>query len=336
MVRSSNGLTLHAVDFLYDYLGLSDLKLVALATHGLDEHRQVEHASAVDGPNILLGAFLNAEGEVAVELGGETVADVARSDVLAVAAEEGAVVDGEGHRHGGLVDGYTGQRFGIFGSGHGVADFEAFDSDKSADVAVADRSHFLASHTLEGVELLNFLADDRTVATAERNFLPFADLTSMHAADGNTADILGVVERRDEHLRIAGIVLGAGDIFYDGIEQGHDAVGGIVVVCTHPTLLGRAVECGEIELVLAGVEAEHEVEHHLLHFFGATVGLVDLVYHHHGLEADFDGLLKHEARLGHGPSKASTRSRQPSAMLSTRSTSPPKSACPGVSMMLIL
>ena len=39
---------------------------------------------------------------------------------------------------------------------------------------------------------------------------------------------------------------------------------------------------------------------------------------------------------GIGPSKASTSSRHPSAMLSTRSTSPPKSAWPGVSMMLIL
>ena len=39
---------------------------------------------------------------------------------------------------------------------------------------------------------------------------------------------------------------------------------------------------------------------------------------------------------GIGPSKASTSSRQPSAILSTRSTSPPKSECPGVSIMLIL
>ena len=38
---------------------------------------------------------------------------------------------------------------------------------------------------------------------------------------------------------------------------------------------------------------------------------------------------------GIGPSKASTKSRHPSAMFKTRSTSPPKSECPGVSMMLI-
>ena len=38
---------------------------------------------------------------------------------------------------------------------------------------------------------------------------------------------------------------------------------------------------------------------------------------------------------GIGPSKASTSKIQPSAILSTRSTSPPKSECPGVSMMFI-
>ena len=36
------------------------------------------------------------------------------------------------------------------------------------------------------------------------------------------------------------------------------------------------------------------------------------------------------------PSKASTSNSTPSAMFSTRSTSPPKSECPGVSMILIL
>ena len=47
-------------------------------------------------------------------------------------------------------------------------------------------------------------------------------------------------------------------------------------------------------------------------------------------------VLQKALALGIVPSKASTSSSTPSHMLSTRSTSPPKSACPGVSMMLIL
>ncbi len=41
-------------------------------------------------------------------------------------------------------------------------------------------------------------------------------------------------------------------------------------------MLGRAVECGEVELLFCSVEVKHEVEHHLLHFFGAAIRFVDL------------------------------------------------------------
>ena len=46
-------------------------------------------------------------------------------------------------------------------------------------------------------------------------------------------------------------------------------------------------------------------------------------------------LLSTNRVWGIGPSAASTSSSTPSTILSTRSTSPPKSACPGVSTMLI-
>ena len=55
-----------------------------------------------------------------------------------------------------------------------------------------------------------------------------------------------------------------------------------------------------------------------------------------GLRPICSAFCKTNRVCGMGPSKASTSSMQPSAMLSTRSTSPPKSECPGVSMMLIL
>ena len=51
-----NRLALHAVNLLIDNLGLANLELVALATHGLDEHREVEHTTARDNP--LIGRVL--------------------------------------------------------------------------------------------------------------------------------------------------------------------------------------------------------------------------------------------------------------------------------------
>src|SRR4029077_16349884 len=51
---------------------------------------------------------------------------------------------------------------------------------------------------------------------------------------------------------------------------------------------------------------------------------------------DSSALRRTKRVCGSGPSEASTRSRTPSTMVRARSTSPPKSACPGVSTMLNL
>ena len=72
-----HGLAFHAVDLLDDNLGLTHLKLIAFAAHGLDEHRQVEHAAAEHDPCILVVGFLHAEGEVFVKLACEAVLNVA-------------------------------------------------------------------------------------------------------------------------------------------------------------------------------------------------------------------------------------------------------------------
>ena len=67
----------------------------------------------------------------------------------------------------------------------------------------------------------------------------------------------------------------------------------------HPAVLGRAIDGGEVELIFSGIEVKHQVEHHLLHFVGAAVGLVDLVDYHYRFQTHLNGFLKHESGLGH-------------------------------------
>ena len=55
-----------------------------------------------------------------------------------------------------------------------------------------------------------------------------------------------------------------------------------------------------------------------------------------GLRLSSNAFCSTKRVCGIGPSKASTNSSTPSAIFSTRSTSPPKSAWPGVSITLIL
>ena len=149
------------------------------------------------------------------------------------------------------------------------------------------------------MELFYALAHHGTVALAQTNLHPLADGAAVNASYGNTTHIVGVVERRDEHLGLALVGGGSGDVFEDCIEKWGDIVGGFAPVGAHPSVFGRAVDGGEVELVLGSVEVEHQVEHHFLHLVGAAVGLVDLVDHHYGLQAHLDGFLEHETRLGH-------------------------------------
>ena len=121
----------------------------------------------------------------------------------------------------------------------------------------------------------------------------------MYAAHGDTAHIRRKVERCDQHLGGTFERLWLGDVFYDGVEHGGDIVGGLAPVGAHPALLGRAVDSGEVELILRGIEVEHQVKHHLLHLIGPAVGLVYLIDDHYRFETDLNGFLEHEAGLRH-------------------------------------
>ena len=112
------------VHFLDDYLGLAELELVTLAAHGLDEHCEVQDATAKYLEFFGRIGVLDAECEVFLGLLHKTLAEVARSYKLAFLAEEWRIVDGEQHTHRRLVNVDAGEFFGVFGVGNGIADVE--------------------------------------------------------------------------------------------------------------------------------------------------------------------------------------------------------------------
>ena len=175
-----------------------------------------------------------------------------------------------------------------------------------------------------------------TVALGQRDVLSRPERAARHLAHGDTARVGGVFERGDEHLGRAFYHGRFGYLVDDGVQQRDERVGRLVPFVRHPALFGRAVDSLVVELLLGGVEREHQVENLFVDHFGTAVGLVDLVDYHDGLLAQRQRLCSTNRVWGMVPSKASTSSSTPSHMFSTRSTSPPKSAWPGVSMMLIL
>ena len=73
-------------------------------------------------------------------------------------------------------------------------------------------------------------------------------------------------------------------MIYNRIQEGSNGVGGVVVVLTHPALFCRTKEGGEIQLLITGIEACHQVEDHILHLAGAAIGFVYFIDYHNGLE----------------------------------------------------
>ena len=127
------------------------------------------------------------------------------------------------------------------------------------------------------------------------------------------------------------------DVAEDEIEQRlHAVVVRTLQARRHPALLGRAVEDREIELLVGGVERGEQVEHLVDHLRLARASARStLLMTTMGLRPILSAFDTTNLVCGSGPSAASTSTSAPSTMLRMRSTSPPKSAWPGVSTMLM-
>ena len=121
----------------------------------------------------------------------------------------------------------------------------------------------------------------------------------------------------------------------DQVEQRRHESFGPSASRRHPALLGRAVEDRKIELLLAGVERGEQIEDLVGTSVGRASGRSTLLMTTIGFKPIFSALETTNLVCGIGPSAASTSTQAPSTMLRMRSTSPPKSAWPGVSTMLM-
>ena len=226
---------------------------------------------------------------------------MARGDVFAVLAEERRVVDREEHRHRGFVDLDGRQRFGVLVVADRVADLEAFDAHQCADLAAGNLLDLLFAQSFEDHQIADAgLLHRHAVALGQRDVLAGAERAARHLAHGDPSHVGRIFERGDEHLGCPFDGCGCRNLVDNGVEQRGDRVGAFCPYVRHPALFGRAVDRLVVELLLGGVEREHQIENLLVDHFGAAVGFVDLVDDHDGFLAQRKGLLQHEAGLGHG------------------------------------
>ena len=218
---------------------------------------------------------------------------------LTLFTEEGRVVDHEEHRHGRLVDGNRRHGLWILQVADGVANLKLLQSDDGTDITAIDTLRAYMRHTLKGMQFLDLCLLQRTVTMSDGHLHTVLQLSTMYTTHGDTALIARIVERGDQHLRCTLYLLRSRNHLDNLIQQISDIVGRRLPVLTHPAILGRTINHPEVELILGSVQREHQVEHHLIDLFRTAVGLIHLIDHHNRLQTDLQGLLQHEARLGH-------------------------------------
>ncbi len=224
---------------------------------------------------------------------------MAGSHELALTAEERGIVDAEEHTHRRLIDGYRRKRLGILVVGYGVSDFKTVNSYDRADVPALHAFDLGLPQARKHHQILDSLLLNYVIPLAEAYVHPCLEFPPGYPSDGDSADIRGVLERGNQHLRSSLPDLRSRDCLKNGVKQRSDVRGRLSPVVGHPALLRASIDGLEVQLVIRGVEGAHQVKHLLLHLLRTAVQLIDLVHHDDRLLPHLDGLLKHKTRLRH-------------------------------------
>ena len=125
--------------------------------------------------------------------------------------------------------------------------------------------------------------------------------TALQTTNTDSSLIAAVVNRADlKGNRAFYIYVRAGDFLQDGIQQGNHVHVAIIDVVTCVAIDRGSVNYGEIELLVACTQLNHQVEHLVNSSIGVSVGAVNLVNHNNDAQTTLKGVRKNETGLGLG------------------------------------
>ena len=135
----------------------------------------------------------------------------------------------------------------------------------------------------EGEELGDARFVERAVALGDGHIVADVQRALKDAADGDAAEVIGVIEIGDQDLQralgVAGSLGNGGD---DGLKERLQIHAGRGRIGRRRAFLGHRVEHRKIQLRLIGVEVDEKIVNFVQHFLRPGVGAVNLVDHHDG------------------------------------------------------
>src|ERR1043166_5764701 len=133
----------------------------------------------------------------------------------------------------------------------------------------------------------------------------------------------------------AGLSARRRDVFNDRVEERLHRAAGVVELFLGVTALGAGVDDREIQLLIGRVQGLEQLKDRVRTLCGVALLRSILLMTTMGLAPASSALRSTKRVWACGPSTESTTRSTPSIMFMIRSTSPPKSAWPGVSTMLM-
>ena len=225
-----------------DHLGTRDQHFVAFAAHLLDEDGDLHFAAAADVENVRVVGLLDAQGDVGADFLHQPFPDVAGGDELAVDAGERAVVDGELHLDGRRINRHERQRRAVLANRVIVSPMNTSSKPVRPTMSPACASgtsmRFRPSKWKMAVILPWLL---RAVAVDADGGVAHLDLAAVNLAEGDTAEVIGVIEVGDEQLEaFARVRARRRDVLDDGVEERLHRAADVLEVGLGVAVLGAA------------------------------------------------------------------------------------------------
>src|SRR5258707_7384450 len=183
--------------------------------------------------------------------------------------------------------------------GYLLPDPYPLEAGQGHDLPTIRRLHRRALEPLEPVQLGHLPRVQRPVRLGHRDLVPDGNAPGEDASDGQAAQVIAVVEVRDEELEWAlARRLRRRDVRDQGLEQRPQ----VLLLARHRHAGGAElrvrVHDGELELRLGRVEVDEQVVDLVEDLLGTGVRAVDVVDDEDGGKAGLQGLAQHVARLG--------------------------------------
>ena len=283
---------------LQDDFGTAHGELEAFPAHGFHKDGHLELAAALDDEGIVVVGHFQAYGHIAQRFLLQAVLDDPALQKLALPAGQGRGVDADADGHGGLVHGDAGQCGRMFPCADGIANGHVLDAGQNHDVAGIDPVHFFKGHALIDLQLGGAQGTGIVVGANAGQGLVVEDGAVEDAANGQAAQIVGIVQIGHQHLEgLVGIVFWSGNLAEDGFKEGLEILALVVLVVHGNAVAAHGIEHGEFQLFVVGAEVDEEIVDFVEHFLDAGVLAVDLVDDHHHGQAGLQGLAQHKACL---------------------------------------